>query len=395
MKKILIVSYKFPPYNSMGSRRWSEMIPTLRKYFEVYVFTTNVEGDLEVNLPKHKIKRYGSVSNLLFNKSKQQRSFFHKIISIFTRKMRTIDSTIISWYLKYRKKFLQYYTQINPDIIITSSVSITPAMFGYLIKSKNPSTIWINDLRDSMSIYNKHEKNIITHIADKFIDKMIIKKADHLFTVSKTLKKILSAYYNKATTTIYNGFKFSNNNGIKEYNNLPQLYYAGRIYPHRERAFLILLQAIKKKKVKLKLRLLGEVDQFKKYKKIINRKNLKNVELMNPSPASVVEKEIQNSDVVIIFEEIRKIDEVSKGTLTGKLFELLPHSAAILAICRDDSEIGTILKKTQRGEVVSSKKQILDFLDNYKNYCGYEEKLIAQFSRKNQALKVVRTLQKI
>jgi hypothetical protein len=379
----------------MGSRRWAEMIPVLKQKYDIYVFTTNSTGDLKVDLPESNIERVGYVSNLLFKKQVQKPSFAHKLFSTFTNKMRTIDSTFVFWYLKYRKHFLQYVKNIKPELLITTSVSIAPAMFGYYCKKKIPKIIWVNDLRDSMSIYNKHEKNFLQHFIDKLVDKSIMKKADHLFTVSNTLSNILSEYYKKDITTIYNGFKHKQIESEATYNRIPQLYYAGRIYPHREPAFMMLLDVIKEKKLSLKLRLLGNSDQFDRYLNLIKEKNLKNIEILDPAPAETVQTESKKADVLLIFEELRQIDEVSKGTLTGKLFEYLPYPGAILAICRPDSEIGEILQRTKRGRLASNKKQISAFIDHYRKYLGFSWDLIYPYSREQQAKKVVETLQKL
>jgi hypothetical protein len=67
-KKILIVSYYFPPFDCMASKRWSEMIPELEKTFDVYVFTHNSSnaGDLPTFLSEERIKRVGKIQNHLF-----------------------------------------------------------------------------------------------------------------------------------------------------------------------------------------------------------------------------------------------------------------------------------------------------------------------------------------
>src|SRR5690606_19085845 len=133
-KKLAIVSYSFPPANSIGSRRWSEMLPTLAQKFEVFVFTVESEGDLQLPDGIKKIYRFHKTKKRDKGVSEGKTSSIIKIISMLRQGMRTVDSTLVEFFLKNRKQFLSHLDEIRPDMIITSIGPFSAACFGYLAK---------------------------------------------------------------------------------------------------------------------------------------------------------------------------------------------------------------------------------------------------------------------
>ncbi len=395
-KKCLIVAHRFPPINSIASKRWAEMIPELEKEFDVYVFTQGSEGDLPIPLEETKIKRVGFIQNLHFKNTVYKRSLKHKMISFFTEKMRTIDSTIFSWYWNYRKDFENFAKEVKPDVVITTINPFSTALFGYQIKRKNKNIKWIVDIRDSVSLYNRSQKNYFQNLIDTFIDKYIVKKADVLFTVSQTLSDILSKFYKKEVKTIYNGFNFYNSGAEnKDEKKKIQLYYAGKVYEHREVAFKLLLDALyEHREVNFEIRLLGDSLQVERYNQFLTENNMDNVEIKPPAEHQVILQEEHQADILVLLEDMSKENEVSKGTLTGKLFEYLCNSNPILAICRDDSEIGVILQDTQKGKICTSTLEISDFIQKSSYYQGVPEK-IEQYSRQAQAVEVKKYIKEV
>ncbi len=327
---------------------------------------------------------------MIFFKLKTADQSLHKFFRIFTHRLRTIDSTFINWFLKYRKTFLDIVTNIKPDVIITSTVSIAPAMFGYCAKKRDPQLIWINDLRDSMSLFNEAEKSPISRIIDRKIDKLVLQKTDIIITVSNTLRDIFKGFYNKPVYTIYNGFKEEESKYEKVSNDIPVLYYAGRIYPHREQAFKLLLNTILDLNVRLVVRLVGSQDQFNNYIEFLQQRSQKNVEILEPVDHLTVEREENLADMLILLEDLDDRNIISKGTLTGKLFEYLNIPNQILAICRKDSEIGEVLKNSEKGIIATTSEEIVDFITNLQQFGSHspDRIKILNYSRKTQADRV-------
>lgn len=396
MKKLLIFSYFFPPFNNAASRRWSEMIPELSKEYDIYVIANSSDGDLLVPISEEKIFRLGYLSNLNFSQIELKRGIIHKFISFFTEHLRTVDTTLISWYYKNRGKVKAIIQDVSPDIVITSVGPFSTSLFGFLARKNSKSIKWVVDIRDSMALFNPEEKNMIQHYIDKKFDKTVIAKADYIITVSNSLALTLGRFYRKEVSVIYNGFRESDYLPVKnESRKSIEMYYAGRIYTHRLKAFYCLIDFCKDTDFTLKIRLLGSVEQKHELESYSKSKGFSNLTILPPTSGEVIIEEEQKADVLIILEEMNKNNDISRGTLTGKLFEYLQNYSPIMAICRDDSEIGEILDKSNRGRIVTTKVEFDTFIKVRNNYLLKDLDIIDQYSRKNQAIKLKLILDKL
>ena len=115
--------------------------------------------------------------------------------------LRSIGVCWYTWYFKNRSNFLNVYTEVNPDYLITSIGPFSTAL--YAIKKKS-SVKWMVDIRDSVSLNNVEHKPLWAKYMDALIDKQIIKKADSVITVGYELSKILGSFYGKEVHTVYN-----------------------------------------------------------------------------------------------------------------------------------------------------------------------------------------------
>ncbi|MGI6445965.1 MAG: hypothetical protein ACOX2I_09660 [Candidatus Ozemobacteraceae bacterium] len=80
-------------------------------------------------------------------------------------------------------------------------------------------------------------------------------------------------------------------------------------------------------------------------------------------------QEQANSFANIVFEDLKHDFDFKKGVLTGKFLRLLIEKPPILAIARDDSEIGEILTQTKKGQLITSSEEVACFIRNVENDC--------------------------
>lgn len=156
-KKLVIVSYFPPPLNNMASRRWAQMIPELSKTYNIYVYTNNSQRDLTIPLDEEKIKRIGLITNPNFKRaSKAKKSFVQKIIGYIIKDLKTIDSTLINFYIKNKKNFISFVKEIKPGAIITTVGPFSTVFFGLLVRKLSKDIKWILDFRDPMALYTNY-----------------------------------------------------------------------------------------------------------------------------------------------------------------------------------------------------------------------------------------------
>jgi hypothetical protein len=393
MKKILIVTYNFPPNNAMGSRRWAEMIPYLSKHYEIYVFTTFSDGDLSVDLSESRIKRVGFNQNTLLKKDFKT-PLYHKIISKLTHEIRSIDSTWIHWYYKNRDGFKEFFNSVDPDYLITTVGPYSSALFGKNLKKRNRKCRWILDIRDPASLYHEYRKNWFEQRLDEIMDKYICHTADLIIaTVGNITKEKLEVLYKKEIFQIFNGFNANLypiiSTSKRSASNQITIYYAGRIYEHRFASFLLLCESIKNLNARLIIRLMADKDEFEKIHSTIKTRKYCNVQLLDPTDAATVLEESKSADILLLLESLELKSDSDLGVLPGKLFENLIYEAPILAICSKKSAINSVLNETGRGLVVETKSQIRDFLSKYKTYTLKNVEQIQKYSRQYQAEKLI------
>lgn len=395
MKKILLFSFFFPPFNNMASRRWAQMIPELSKEYDIYIFTNNGVGDLPVPISEKKIFRCGYLQNPAFRIQNYVReSRLHKIISIFTEKMRAIDSTILTWFWRNRTIIQKYTKFVNPNIIITTIGPVSNALIGKFVQKRNSNIIWILDVRDILGPFDMNNKKWWQHRVDMIFEKYAVSKPDIIFAAGKYYAYLLREFYNQNVEILYNGFlekeiTISNDDKSSEKINI---YYAGKIYPHQEKSLKLLLITLNKKDYILNFRLVGSRNQLIRFKNYLELRNINNVNLLKPEKAKIIFYEQKKSDVLVLFEDLDTTSRATKGTLTGKIFEYLRSGPPIMAICRKDSEISELLAETNRGAVVSSSDEIIKFIKDMDKFKLKSANQIIKYSRENQARRFIKLL---
>ncbi|NVJ64216.1 MAG: glycosyltransferase [Flavobacteriaceae bacterium] len=388
-ERLMIVTQSFPPRNSVAARRWAEMIPTMAQSCKICVFTSEVADtnhhDSYVNTRVIRAGKHHQGAGAGIPRK-------NKVRLNPVANMRSIDSTVLNFFIKSRRAFKQALVEFQPDTIITTVGPFSTAFFGLYAKWNDRKIKWVLDFRDSMSLFNSSGPGYLTlkQLLDRLIDKSISQRADKLTTVSPSLAQILTRFYGKEVFVIFNGYEEETTDCKSEKSpNAPldtiELYYAGTIYEHRLAALELLIEFLgKNRKYTLTLRLMNP--SFKPLiSEIINKFNAHdNVKVKDKVDQKTYMEESAMADVFVIFEQLETTDPIGKGNLTAKLFELLPMTAPILCICREDSDISPLLEETARGKVVSKLEDISDFLDTAAN-AQRNNDVIKKYSRAQQA----------
>lgn len=120
--------------------------------------------------------------------------------------MRTIDSTLINFYIKNKKNFISFVKEIKPGAIITTVGSFSTVFFGLLVRKLSKDIKWILDFRDPMALYTNYKRPAIKRWVDIRIEKRIIKKPDLCFITSKTYSEGMWRFYGVRIPVVYNGY---------------------------------------------------------------------------------------------------------------------------------------------------------------------------------------------
>lgn len=402
MKKVLIVSYFFPPLNIIAAKRYG----TMSKYFikngyEPYVLTTTVkEGmhldskrDLQIPISRKNIIRIGKKSD--FNSFRVKAAFsFFKLQYKFKLQFRALmgqDDWL--WYQNVKEKIVLEKLK-DIDIIIGTFGPISNIYIARYLAQKLGCP-YIADIRDLISEWEEVlEGNRHWYIADNIIEKKLLSSAAGIVAVTKSFKRLYQKKYpTKKVAVVFNGWDFTQDK-ITQKTDEKYLYYAGSLYEHRMESLFLLLKVLKKvnekELVRLIIRSIGPKELDNRVKEMIFDMEMENyVSILPPKSENEIRDEQSGAYINVVLGSIHEEKFDQMATVPGKIYELMNMTAPILALTSNHSDIAHILSYTNKGLATISDEQIMNFiLYNHAKFIG--NKNILMFSREYQAAKLCR-----
>ena len=432
-KKILIISYYWPPAGGPGVQRWLKFVKYLPDFgWEPTVFIPEnpsypiVDETLQKDVPKNlkmiktKIwepyqlaEKFGK-DNKKFKAGQfdvgENQSWKAKL-SIFVRGNFFIPDARVFW-VKPSVEFLEKYLKVNHyDVLVTTGPPHSLHLIGLNLKKKLPNLKWIADFRDPWTeiSYYKHLK--LTKIADKKHRKLeseVFKNADITLATSYTdaenfRKKganafcITNGFDVDASTTLSMTEENSKTLPLSNSTTKFTLSYIGVLEQLRNPEILWetlndLVQENADFKNDFQLKFVGRLDD-KILQKIESSPLKNNLTNLGYQTHDVALKHMQDSTVLLITNFPQ---ESSKGIIPGKIFEYLATGKTILSFGPKDADVEKILNETKAGkhfgydEKENLKKFILESYENWKSgTLNQNAENIEQFSRKNLTQKLV------
>ena len=432
-KKILIISYYWPPAGGPGVQRWLKFVKYLPDFgWEPTVFIPEnpsypiVDETLQKDVPKNlkmiktKIwepyqlaEKFGK-DNKKFKAGQfdvgENQSWKAKL-SIFVRGNFFIPDARVFW-VKPSVEFLEKYLKVNHyDVLVTTGPPHSLHLIGLNLKKKLPNLKWIADFRDPWTeiSYYKHLK--LTKIADKKHRKLeseVFKNADITLATSYTdaenfRKKganafcITNGFDVDASTTLSMTEENSKTLPLSNSTTKFTLSYIGVLEQLRNPEILWetlndLVQENADFKNDFQLKFVGRLDD-KILQKIESSPLKNNLTNLGYQTHDVALKHMQDSTVLLMTNFPQ---ESSKGIIPGKIFEYLATGKTILSFGPKDADVEKILNETKAGkhfgyeEKENLKKFILESYQNWKSgSLNQNAENIEQFSRKNLTKKLV------
>ncbi|PWW25643.1 glycosyl transferase family 1 [Chryseobacterium sp. AG844] len=424
-KKILIITYYWPPAGGPGVQRWLKFAKYLPDFgWKPIIYTPEnpsyplLDETLMKDIPENiemvrtKIWEPYQLAEKLNKSNKKfkagqfdvgKNQSWKSKLSIWVRGNFFIPDARVFW-VKPSVTFLEKYLKENKiDTIVTSGPPHSLHLIGLGLKNKMPDLKWVADFRDPWTeiSYYKHLK--LTKSSDKKhrqLESAVFKNADITLATSYTdAENFRKAGANAVCIT--NGFDESDSGKKAEGQNSEKpnlqigqaftLSYIGVLEQLRnpENLWKALDELIKENAefaADFKLKFVGRIDD--KILQSIENSSLKNhiLNLGYLAHGKAVE-EMQNSNLLLI---TNFPNESSKGIIPGKIFEYLASGKQILSFGPDKADVAKILEETQAGKHFSYqdteavKSFILEKFNLWKNGSLLENtQHIEQFSRKN------------
>ncbi|KXH85263.1 glycosyltransferase family 4 protein [Chryseobacterium kwangjuense] len=432
-KKILIITYYWPPAGGPGVQRWLKFAKYLPDFgWNPVIYTPEnpsyplLDESLLKDVPqnieivKTKIWEPYQLAEKLNKSNKKfkagqfdvgKNQSWKSRLSIWVRGNFFIPDARVFW-VKPSINFLEQYLKENKiEVVVTSGPPHSLHMIGLGLKKKFPDLKWIADFRDPWTeiSYYKHLK--LTKSSDRKhrqLESAVFKNADITLATSYTdAENFRKAGANAVCIT--NGFDESDAStplsmtGERAKGQISGSFtmsYIGVLEQLRnpENLWKVLDELVKENKDfadNFTLKFAGRVDD--KILQTIENSNLKNhiLNLGYISHDKAVD-EMASSDLLLI---TNFPNASSKGIIPGKIFEYLATGKQIISFGPDEADVSRILAETSAGKHFSYedykavKNFILKKFELWKNGNLIENtQNIEQFSRKNLTKKLVEIL---
>ena len=424
-KKILIITYYWPPAGGPGVQRWLKFVKYLPDFgWKPTVFIpenpsypivdetlqNEVSKDLEIIKTKiwepYQLAEFFGKDNKKFKAGQfdvgKNQSWKSKL-SIWVRGNFFIPDARVFW-VRPSAQFLKKYLRENHfDAVVTTGPPHSVHLIGLELKKEFPHLKWIADFRDPWTeiSYYKHLK--LTKSSDqkhRKLEQRVFNNAD--ITLATSFTDAENFRKNGANAfCITNGFDGFKSSLKTEKNAKFTLSYIGVLEQLRNPEVLwsvldqIILEDVDFKD-NFELKFVGRIDD--KILSTIENSRLKdsvrNLGYLSHSEANA---EMLKSDVLLM---TNFPDDHSKGIIPGKIFEYLATGKQILSFGPEDSDVKKILNETHAGKHFSYKDDaavktfILQKFEAWKKgNTSAETKNIEQFSRKNLTQKLAEILE--
>ncbi len=416
MKKVLIITYYWPPAGSSGVQRWLKFVKYIRNFgWEPVVFTSknpevqSYDNTLIKDIPEnltviqreviepYRLFRFftGRKSNMGvgFASSEMKQSLVQSL-SVWIRGNLFIPDPRILW-VKPSVRFLKKYNKENQiDLIVTTGPPHSIHLIGLALKEQL-DVKWIADFRDPWTNIDYFEELKLGKRARRkhhFLEKRVVETADAVVVVSKAMVNDFKLCNPQRIEVITNGFDeddfpteditldknftVTHIGSIPPNRNCPNLWKAIRLMTDRNEEF----------RKKLAIQLVGNVDTTVLNE--IDANGLKEYCYLTGYLPHIKSLEIMRSSQVLLL--LVNNSPNAEGILTGKLFEYFAAKRPILAIGPKGGELQHLITKTNTGylaqssnldEIISAIEQL--WSEYLKGFPNFSSKGTQTFSRKN------------
>tara|TARA_R110001632_G_scaffold63318_3_gene151495 strand:+ start:35647 stop:36933 length:1287 start_codon:yes stop_codon:yes gene_type:complete len=422
-KKVLIITYYWPPAGGSGVQRWLKFSKYLRDFdIEPVIYTVDnpsypiLDASLEDEIPdnleilKRPIFEPNSLLSVFGGKKKKESAgflnpnptFLGKIAQYIRANYFIPDAR--KFWIKPSVKFLTNYLKNNQiDVVVTTGPPHSMHLIGLELKKKM-GIKWISDFRDPWTEIDYFhqlpltEKAILKH---QQLEQEVLKNSDAVIVVGNTMKENFLQYSDKIEV-ITNGFDTNNIIPSQKLDDKFSITHVGLM--NSDRNPTVLWQALQELcetnsdfKNDLCIRLIGKVDEMVIQDLKIFKEEV--IELISYLSHKEVSQHQSKTQVLLL--SINNVPS-AKAIITGKIFEYLQSKRPILAIGPEDGDAAAILKNTKAGHIFgyhnkeTLKSHILELYQEYKKKSLVINSIdIQQYHRRELTSQLAKLIKKI
>lgn len=420
MKKVLIITYYWPPMGGGGVQRWLKTTKYLRDYgWEPIIFTTEngeatvvdegmlneiPEGIETLRVPiwepfdlykKFTGKKKDQKLSQGMDQESEGNSLLHNL-SIWVRGNLFIPDARKFWIKPASKYLINYLKNNQVDAIISTGPPHTTHMIALNVVKKT-NVPWLSDFRDPWSNIDFYHKLKLTNWADKKhkrFENEVLTKSDQVITVSWSWAEDFQRISDRMPVVITNGYDPAD---FKKAGKLAldkkfTITHAGSLNedrnPHSLWKVLKELCSDKEFSDDLEIKFIGQVSPvaIAELTEYGLKNNLNQID--NLPHHEVMDHLIKSQVLLLPLNDTPNID----GVVPGKLYEYIGAQRPIVCIGKPTGDAATIINETNAGKVSdfndteTLENTISEYYQHYKSktlqvdskgYEKYSRKLLA------------------
>lgn len=394
---ILIVSWYFPPVNSIGALRVGKFARYLAQHgHEIGVVAGRDWGlpetlplgfaldrvayakSIDVNAPprlvRHLHKRLrgrnasakaqgGAASDASAGEAVKSGSLLHRLANLYTR-LSNIPDHHIGWYPDVVRQASRLCRSWRPDLIFGSGPPFT-ALLACRTLSFRLGVPWVAELRDRWADDPYEELPRWRAMIDQRIERYVLTSTTALATVTEPWSEFYRAKYSKPVATIYNGydpadFPFDPAAPVSSNSLFVNITYTGGIYPGRRDPSPLFeaLRLLGPNAEKFHVNFYG-TDPAYVYP-LAERNSVRPLVTVWPAVSYRESVALQwNADILLL---LQWNDPREQGNCPGKFFEYLASLRPILGIGLEDGVPATFVRDRRAGFFANDPKAIAERL---------------------------------
>jgi glycosyltransferase involved in cell wall biosynthesis len=415
MKKVLLITYYWPPAGGPGVQRWLRFVTYLRDFGvepvlyipdnPVYpLLDTSLLDEVppDIRIYRNKITEPMQWAGRFLKKdikrissgiiSEHKPSLAERVL-LWIRGNFFIPDARVLWVRPSVACLKKVLKTENIDTIVTTGPPHSLHLIGLYLK-KETGIKWVADFRDPWTSIGYHKKLRLAPLArnkHKRLEKQVLNTADKILVTSSTTARELEEITSQPVRVITNGYEAMDySEESPEPDRLFTLSHIGSLLSGRNpealwKALQQLTEENKEFRTSFRLRFAGVVSP--EVLESIRQHGLEPfLELLEYMPHSRIIK-IQRQSQILLLIEINSPE--TRGILPGKLFEYLASKRPVLAVGPEDWEAGDIIREARAGTVFNYgsgdeiKKTVFRWFEKYREgSLQVASRGIQKFSRK-------------
>ncbi|HPW61954.1 MAG TPA: glycosyltransferase family 4 protein [Cyclobacteriaceae bacterium] len=430
-KRVLIITYYWPPSGGSGVQRWLKFVKYLVKAgWEPFVFTpenpsfTIQDPSLQKDVPAtvevikfpiwEPYQLFFKVSSLFGNINVQQTDFistgkrsFFKSISAWIRGNLFIPDARVFWVKPSVEYLTDFIARNKIEKIITTGPPHSVHLIGLKLKEKNPTLNWIADLRDPWSEWDLLDTLSLTSLArrrHRYLEKQVLTNADRVITIAPYHVNRFEILGDRKVDLITNGFDEDDFKGIVSVRTEKfTIRHVGVVDELRDprpvmEAVKEIVQSDSELSNHIIIEFIGKVNSsFKSY--VHNDLQLSAItRFIDQVPHDQLLALYGSTDLQLL---VLAHTSIAPGNLPGKFFEYLASGKPILGIGPVHGDAAQVLQQTHAGVIKDRndkeglKSELIRYYQAWRDRSNTQSQNIQLYSRYNLTIKLISILESL